>query len=85
MLAAGGPVKDEHRELPRVGVSLAKAIRAGKDRSRDIGMDRAYTGAPAEATRAEGDASYAALIVMIVTEVLEGLAGAKARAGGHGA
>ncbi len=77
VLAAGGPVKDEHRELPRVGVSLAEAIRAGKDRFRDIGMDRAYTGAPAEATRAEGDASYTSLVAMIVTEVLEGLAGAK--------
>jgi creatinine amidohydrolase len=74
VLAAGGPVKDEHRALPAVGVSLADAIRAGKDRFRDIGMERAYTGAPAEATRDEGDATYEKLVDMIVTEVTEGLA-----------
>jgi creatinine amidohydrolase len=74
VLAAGGPVKDEHRDLPAVGVSLADAIRAGKNRFRDIGMDRAYTGAPAEATREEGDRSYERLVEMIVAEVVEGLA-----------
>jgi creatinine amidohydrolase len=75
VLAAGGPVKDEHRALPAVGVSLAEAIRAGKSRFKDIGMERAYTGAPAEATRGEGDASYERLVEMIVTEVVEGLVG----------
>jgi creatinine amidohydrolase len=76
VLAAGegALVKAEHRALPPVGVSLSDAIRAGKNRFRDIGMDRAYTGAPAEATREEGDASYARLVEMIVTEVLEGIA-----------
>ena len=37
-------------------------------------MDRAYTGAPSEATREEGDAMYAKLAEMIATEVREGLA-----------
>lgn len=78
VLAAGSRasalVKAEHRALPPVGVSLSDAIRGGKNRFRDIGMDRAYTGAPAEATREEGDASYARLVEMIVTEVLEGIA-----------
>lgn len=73
VLAAGGPVKDEHRSLPALDVSLADAIRAGKGRFRDIGMDRAYTGAPAEATREEGDDLYARLVEMIVTEVNEAL------------
>ena len=73
VLAAGGAVRDEHRALPAVGVSLADAIRDGKNRFRDIGMTRAYTGAPAEATREEGDASYARLVEMIVTEIEEGL------------
>jgi creatinine amidohydrolase len=79
VLAAGGRVADEHRSLPALSVSLAAAIGAGKNRFRDIGMDRAYTGAPAEATREEGDATYARLVEMIVTEVLEGIEGAKAR------
>jgi creatinine amidohydrolase len=73
VLAAGGRVRDEHRALPAVGVSLSDAIRAGKSRFRDIGMERAYTGAPAEATLAEGQDTYAKLAAMIVTEVREGL------------
>jgi creatinine amidohydrolase len=74
VIAAGGLVKDEHRGLPAVAVSLAEAIKAGKDRFREIGMDRAYTGAPGEATREEGEASYARLVEMVVGEVVEGLA-----------
>ena len=62
--------------LPKVGVNIATAIRDGGSRFRDIGMDRAYTGAPAEATREEGDALYAKLVAMIVGEVTEGLANA---------
>jgi creatinine amidohydrolase len=72
VLAAGAPVR-EHKSLPPVGVSLSDAIRAGKGRFRDIGMDRAYTGAPAEATREEGETLYARLVEMIVTEVIEAL------------
>ncbi len=74
VMAAGGPVRDEHRSLPAVGVSLAEAIKGGKNRFRDIGMDRAYTGTPAEATREEGEATYARLVEMIVGEVVEGIA-----------
>jgi creatinine amidohydrolase len=73
VLAAGGRVSSEHKALPAVGVSLAQAIRAGAARFRDIGMDRAYTGAPAEATSGEGDALYEKLVAMVVGEVLEGL------------
>ncbi|HTQ44352.1 MAG TPA: creatininase family protein [Polyangiaceae bacterium] len=73
VLAAGAPVKDEHKSLPALGVSLSDAIRAGKGRFRDIGMDRAYTGAPADATREEGEDLYARLVEMIVTEVTEAL------------
>jgi creatinine amidohydrolase len=70
VLAAGGRVHGDHRALPPVGVSLAEAIRDGGSRFRDIGMPRAYTGAPAEATREEGDALYGKLVAMIVGEVL---------------
>lgn len=75
VLAAGAPVKEAHRTLPAVGVSLSEAIRGGKGRFRDIGMDRAYTGAPADATREEGDDLYARLVEMIVAEVTESLRG----------
>lgn len=73
VLAAGASVRDGYRSLPAVGVSLATAIREGKDRFRAMGMDRAYTGAPAEATREEGESTYERLVEMIVTEVTEGI------------
>jgi creatinine amidohydrolase len=73
-LAAGSRVRDEYRSLPVVGISLADAIRAGKGRFRGIGMDRAYTGAPAEATKEEGDLLYSKLVAMIIGEVTEALA-----------
>ena len=66
--------------LPALAVSLSDAIRAaqGKDvRFREIGMARAYTGAPAAASREEGDDTYARLVDMIVTEVLERLSDAE--------
>ncbi|MEZ4259195.1 MAG: creatininase family protein [Polyangiaceae bacterium] len=73
VLAAGEPVGDVRGELPSLGISLAEAIRQGKSTFAEIGMDRAYTGAPSEATREEGDAMYAKLAEMIATEVREGL------------
>lgn len=72
VLAAGGRVTDEHRTLPAVGISLSDAIRDGQGRFRDIGIDRAYTGAPAEASREEGEALYEKLVDMIVGEVTAG-------------
>jgi creatinine amidohydrolase len=69
MLAAAGRVKDEYRALSAVDVRLPEAIRAGKRRFRDMGMDRAYTGAPAEASKEEGEALYDKLVAMIVAEV----------------
>lgn len=74
MLAAGRSVRGALAELPTVGLSLSDAIRAGKSTFVEIGMDRAYTGAPSEATREEGDDLYERLATMVVTEVTEGLA-----------
>jgi creatinine amidohydrolase len=74
VLAADGRVAAGWQALPKVGVNIATAIRDGGNRFRDIGMDRAYTGAPAEATREEGDALYGKLVAMIVGEVTEGIA-----------
>ena len=72
VLAAGKSVRDTST-LPTLSISLSEAIRSGKATFREIGMDRAYTGAPSEATRAEGEALYERLAEMVVTEVREGL------------
>ncbi len=74
VLAAGHPVRASATSLPQVALSLATAIKAGKTTFAEIGMDRAYTGAPAEATAAEGDDLYGRLVTMVVTEIREGLA-----------
>jgi len=74
VLAAGAGVRASFGELPTLGVSLSEAIRSGKATFAEIGMDRAYTGAPREATHAEGEALYEKLVTMVVTEVTEALA-----------
>jgi creatinine amidohydrolase len=76
VMAAGADVRPAAATLPALDVSLSDAIRAGKTTFAAMGLDRAYTGAPAEATAAEGEALYAKLAEMIATEVLEGLAAA---------
>jgi creatinine amidohydrolase len=73
VLAANKQVKSEFQSLPTIGLSLADAIKAGKSTFAEIGMDRAYTGAPSEATKDEGDDLYARLVTMVVTEITEGL------------
>lgn len=74
VLAAGRSAREGYGALPALGMSLADAIRAGKKTFAEIGMGRAYTGAPAEATREEGEILYEKLATMVVTEIEEGLA-----------
>jgi creatinine amidohydrolase len=74
VLAAGAQVRPSAATLPPLDVSLSEGIREGKTTFAAMGLDRAYTGAPAEATAAEGEELYAKLANMIATEVLEGLA-----------
>ncbi|MFI5301317.1 MAG: creatininase family protein [Polyangiales bacterium] len=62
--------------LPSLDVSLSRAIAEKGEEAvtfASIGMSRAYTGAPAEGTARDGDAIYALLVEMIVTEVREHL------------
>jgi len=73
VLAAGGRVAPCAAALPTLSTSLATEIRAGRTTFREMGLDRAYTGAPSEATRDEGDDLYARLTAMIVAEVTEGM------------
>jgi creatinine amidohydrolase len=75
-MAADAQVRAEYARLPPVATSLSDQMRAGVTTFVAMGMDRAYTGAPAEASAAEGDALYDKLSEMIVTEVLEGLVAA---------
>ena len=60
--------------LPEVPISLSEQLGAGVSTFAAMGMDRAYAGAPAAATAAEGDEQLARLAEMIVTEVRESLA-----------
>ena len=73
-LAAGERVRDLSSTLPALAISLSDAIRDGQTTFRAMGMERAYTGDPAHATREEGDALYEKLVTMIVTEVEEAMA-----------
>ncbi|MFO0613924.1 MAG: creatininase family protein [Polyangiaceae bacterium] len=57
--------------LGAVPVSLSEGIKAGKRSFLEMGMTAAYAGAPARATRAEGERLYALLAEMIATEVLD--------------
>jgi creatinine amidohydrolase len=60
-------------KLAKVPISLSDAIRAGKSTFREMGIEHAYTGAPAEATVEEGNDLYAKLTAMVVGEVTEAL------------
>lgn len=73
---------DVAKGLTALPISLSQAITAangGPVRFADIGMFRAYTGAPAEATPSEGESTYDRLVEMIVTEVTERLRAAAPR------
>lgn len=74
VMASGGHVREAFGALPTIGTSLAEAIRKGKTTFAEIGLDRAYTGAPSEATREEGESLYERLVTMVVTEIEEALA-----------
>ena len=73
VLAADHDVDSSYAKLPPVPISLADGIRNGKKTFAEMGIARAYTGAPSEATAEEGEALYEKLVAMIVTVVEEGL------------
>lgn len=62
------------RSLPDLDISLSQGIRAGARTFDALGMTRAYTGSPREATAAEGEDLLGRLATMVATEVREGLA-----------
>jgi creatinine amidohydrolase len=74
LAAAPGSVDLEGaRALPDVAISLSEGIKAGQASFRAMGIDRAYTGSPREASAEEGRELYARLAEMIAAEVREGL------------
>ena len=63
-------VKDDVRQaLPPVDISLVDAIRAGRDTFLKAGGTQAYFGRPADATAAEGHATYDILATMLVEAI----------------
>ena len=60
--------------LPDLAVSLSEGIKAGKNSFRAMGLDQAYTGAPARASAEEGAELLGRLATMIAVEIREGLA-----------
>jgi creatinine amidohydrolase len=75
VLAAGGAVREGFRKLAPLDVSLADGIKAGKTTFRAMGLDAAYTGAPALASELEGQELFERLADMVVAEVTEALEG----------
>ena len=65
--------EDVRRTLACVLISIAEKIRDGAQTFNEAGGSQAYFGSPAEATRDEGEASYALLAAMLVTATLEAL------------
>ncbi len=80
VLAATPALVDEaaRAALPAISISLSEQLQAGVTTFAAMGMDRAYTGAPAAATAGEGEVQLARLAEMIVAEVCEAMARASA-------
>jgi creatinine amidohydrolase len=57
---------DVMRRLPALRVNMPEAMAAGRTDFLAMGMDRAYCGAPAEATAREGDATIATLTALLI-------------------
>ncbi len=61
------------KALPDLEISLSDGIKLGQSSFRSMGMTRAYTGAPAQASAEEGRDLREKLATMIASEVLEAL------------
>jgi creatinine amidohydrolase len=59
------------RRLPRVAVDMPAAMRAGRTDFTAMGMDRAYCGAPAEASADECAETYETLTDMLIEAIRE--------------
>lgn len=73
LLAAGARVK-EHAALPEVDIDLMGGMRAGLTDFQAMGAEDAYFGTPAEASAAEGEASFRTLAEIVCNVIAEALA-----------
>src|SRR5262249_15160913 len=71
VLAVTPQLVEPHGELPTVPISLSQGIRNGQRTFREMGMSRAYAGAPALATAQEGAELLDRLAEMVVTTITE--------------
>jgi len=62
---------DVMRRLPALRVNMPAAMAAGQTDFLAMGMDRAYCGAPAEATAREGDTTLGTLAALLVELIRE--------------
>jgi creatinine amidohydrolase len=70
--------EDKRSGLPELDISLSDALSSGVEDFKEMGLDRAYTGAPARATAAHGSEQLDRLAEMIATEVREAIQPPKA-------
>ena len=61
------------KALPEVDISLSDMLKAGKERFREMGLDRAYAGAPARASAVHGEEMLARLAEMVAGEILDAM------------
>ncbi len=69
LAAEPAQVRAEYKDLVPLDLSLSAGIAAGKATFAEIGMERAYTGSPSEATAAEGAELYEKLSDMVLVTV----------------
>ncbi|MEQ9496747.1 MAG: creatininase family protein [Deltaproteobacteria bacterium] len=75
MAIEGAPIEDGVRaELPERAIDLIGGMKAGKKDFLEMGATEGYFGRPAEASIAEGHATYEKLVDMVATTVQEALA-----------
>jgi creatinine amidohydrolase len=70
--------QERMRALPPVPVSLVEALQKGVREFRAMGLEQAYCGAPAEATREEGEAIFEILtdmLVEVIRDLVRGVGG----------
>jgi creatinine amidohydrolase len=66
--------EDVRTTLPEVPISLSDKLKAGVTDFTGMGLARAYSGSPADATLGHGDEQLDLLALMITTEIFEALA-----------
>jgi creatinine amidohydrolase len=65
---------DVRRELSEVPISLSDKLKSGVTDFAEMGLSRAYSGSPADASAGHGDEQLARLATMVATEIREALA-----------